>query len=38
MATVRRFDGEPQTLEAFEIDLDEGDWFDSYYVWPEHQM
>jgi hypothetical protein len=92
MATVRRYDGEPQTLEAFEIDLDEGDWealrsaperffrellepeykvngicvdtrnlgrlargelaaasfvrlvhisggpFDSYYVWPEHQM
>ncbi|MDX3136627.1 hypothetical protein PV367_44110 [Streptomyces europaeiscabiei] len=26
MATVRKNDGEPQTLEVFEIELDEGDW------------
>ncbi|QFQ95748.1 hypothetical protein F9278_05695 [Streptomyces phaeolivaceus] len=26
MATVRKHDGEPQTLEVFEIEFDEGDW------------
>lgn len=26
MATVRKSDGEPQTLEVFEIELEEGDW------------
>ncbi|WP_216588431.1 hypothetical protein [Streptomyces brasiliscabiei] len=26
MATVRKHDAEPQSLEVFQIELDEGDW------------